>query len=335
MKSNLTYRVLNNEECLNYDIFGYNGYSIINRNQYLSGSKNLNQLSSTVNSHIIHGNTIYTDWISTSKNLIATIENYGYSEYNMEERPYLAIIKGHAKTNIELDDKSNTVISGMINMLKQYKNILEQYSNNKNIIEILNYIETIKQIDLREFNKIILDCSTYEDYFALQELGLITNCNGEKLSINNTTAPNYAQSKEEVLVYKEIQNRNVLFAQPLIMDLLYVYLRDKTIYQVSESEYYLEIKLIFMKVEQMLKENLIMNILSKEERMLYNYHYRSQESLLLIKDNKCFGDKDMNYLIDLKESLLSKICFSLNIRKFDNELFHKNNNYSYEKEYKL
>lgn len=323
----LTFRVLNEEECDRYELFSNHSINIINRYDYIYDCRTFGELLTTINSHIIKGNKIYTGWISTSKDLINTIEAYAYLYPNpYAERTLFTLVKGYSNTSIYKDKITEELLSKLINCFKMYGNIYELAKENEQIQQCKKIIEYLKQINIKEFSKIILDLSSYENYFALQNLGLITNSKGLPLSTNNSTAPNYTNSAKEVLVYKEIPNSSVIFCSPLVMDLFYIYLREQQCYQM--------IQLIRSKVEYSIRNNILLQGLTEEENKLYKEHYKNNKTLYSILDSAIFKENnEIEYLISLKESLLKKICLNLKISVFDVKTFEKNNAYSYEKSY--
>lgn len=297
----LTFRVLNQEECNKYDSYKYDGSNdyVISREKYIRhlGIKKLGDITRTVNSHVVSGNAYITNWISTSKDLINTLQKYAYEdiEYNHDIlRPYLAIIKNHASSALELKPK-NGMPAERIDFAKLQSSVEGAKVENLPIASL----NKMKEAPLDIFSKIVFDCSTREKYVALQELEFIMNKNGSHCKMNNQTSINYAEANKEVLVNGKIDNSAIIFGSPLYADLLYVYSRYNTSFDVIRG-----LQCVIRKFED-----------AKDK-------------------SKCIpllADFDIDYYIELKESMLRKICNNIELQMPFLKNINKPTYYSYEK----
>ena len=265
-----------------------------------------------VNSHITNGSKINTPWISCSKDFITTIKKYtlSTSDYEMLLRPYVAVIRHHNQTDIEIKE--------------------EEIEKLKLIAKASDKIDFIRNLHVNKIRKLVLDISDEYQFKELFEIGLLRNQNGT-LSKGGSLALSYAKASDEILVFNQIpkapkksftnldlldQSNIPFILSPLAYDVIYSLIMNN---DMTENSSYKEFLKVYLFVNE---QNNFSHLLTETEKDFYELYYsrRLQIRTILQSVNNPRIDYMSLYveLLKLKMSILKKIIMKYNENKRTN-----------------
>lgn len=301
-----TFRVLREEEKNIAESFGMlcanSGIEELPMASSISITETIAEALDNSLSHILKGSSNLYGWISTSKSLCESLNNYSQltSSNNNILKPYVALIANHDRNCLTLDTSLDD-------------NYLDF---TKHTISDLN---SIKDYPSTHISKLVLDMSTKEAQRILFDNSVIYTKKGTKPRLNSRIC-NYASSSKEVLVYDTLFLKKVprfidSVLTPLESDILYDLYSKNLVYKKEYVEYMVlhNFRLFFEKFD-------LSKLLSPEELEFYNCHYIKRLQLSVIARYLTTGSsledykKNYNYCLKLKSNVLKKVIMLYDYR---------------------
>lgn len=308
------YRVLENSEYVLCSVINkihsnsefYNNCFIQNFDD-LRLSDNLDNIIS----HVQHGNTTCSRWISCSKSLVTDLEKYAVSNltYKKTERPKVAVIRNHDKSSLYLKDLD--------------VNIFDVLRKSSAMGDVKEAVKILRNMPISKLDKVVIDLNDTDLLVKLFNIGFIRT-KGGKIPNLDSRAFNYARNAKEVVVLSKIenkygQNRKVdipCILDPIIYDVLYALFKNNSI----SDDMHPKMIEVFIKMIR----NFPIQTLSKQELGLYRSHYRCNQSLEAIIQQ--YNDSRLDVLSLHQELLKIKRSIIYKIVDWMNKEYSKNYN---------
>lgn len=290
-----------------YNNGAFDGFCCVDSYDNFIISENLDNIIS----HVQHGNTTTSKWISCSKDLITDLEKYSISSisYKKNERPCIAVIRNYDQSVLNIEGCKH--------------NIFDEIKVHQLDETLIKKIEYIRSLPISKINKMVVDLNDTELLYNLFSTGFIRTKEGNIPSLDSR-AFRYARDAKEILVFSEIKNEyrrqnvsNLIYKRegvpyllkPIVYDVLYTLMKTGSISQTPEN---VELYKIINSIQKFSRDNL-----TKLEQNFYSMHYNSRQTIDYIistyNDSRLDVLSLYNEFLKIKRGIIYKIINWLNI----------------------